>query len=646
MELHVAHWLVSLTRVHKTLLLLLADMACTVLALWLAFSLRWGVLYTPKQHEWWLFVVAPLIAGSVLMALGVYRSIIRYIEFGMLWLITQAVFIDTLAFAFVIYQSNLPGIPRTITPLNGLLLLLLISSSRLFLRWWLGEQSLPIVNGDMLAKCKRRNVIIYGAGSAGVQLLAALSHGREYNPVAFIDDDMSLHYQQINGIKIYSAQALSRLIKKFKVTDVLLAMPSAKRSRRSEIIETLESYAVHVMSMPSLPDIAQGKITFDKLQEVDIADLLGRDCVAPIPELLQARITGKVVMVTGAGGSIGSELCRQILPLQPDTLILFERSEFALYSINKELSQSLLELSFDKTIQLIPILGSVVNVARMTKICRTFAVQTIYHAAAYKHVPMVEHNPIEAIWNNVIGTLHLAEAALSAQVETFVLISTDKAVRPKSVMGATKRLAELILQAFSTDVRKSGKTRFVIVRFGNVLGSSGSVVPLFREQIAQGGPVTVTDERVIRYFMTVTEAAQLVLQAGALGLGGDVFVLDMGQPVPILELAKRMIHLSGLAVKDDEHPNGEIEIVFTGLRSGEKLFEELLLGDAVSATIHPRILRAEEQIIPLVELEQILTILRQAAEQDDCERVQHVLQQTVMGLDLSAPIKDRAVNFN
>ena len=393
------------------------------------------------------------------------------------------------------------------------------------------------------------------------------------------------------------------------------------------------------MSMPGLADIAQGKVTVDTLQEVDIADLLGRDPVAPDQSLLHASVSGKVVMVTGAGGSIGSELCRQIIQLQPLTLILFELSEFALYAIEKELTHLLTKIQ-GRRIDIITVLGSVTNAPRIEKVCKVFKVQTIYHAAAYKHVPMVEKNPGEAVWNNIFGTLRAAQAAINADVELFVLISTDKAVRPTNTMGATKRFAELILQALSLEAGLKHKTCFTMVRFGNVLGSSGSVVPLFREQIARGGPVTVTDARIIRYFMTIPEASQLVIQAGALGRGGDVFVLDMGDPIRILDLAKRMIHLSGLEIKDEDHPSGEIAISFTGLRPGEKLYEELLIGDHVANTSHPRIMRAEEQIIPWSELQKMLTILESATRDDDFERVRDVLMQAVSGFVPQCEIGD------
>ena len=421
---------------------------------------------------------------------------------------------------------------------------------------------------------------------------------------------------------------------------MLLAIPSAKKSRISEIIQLLEPYAVHVMSMPGLSDIAQGRVTVDALQEVDIADLLGRDPVIPDQALLKATITDKVVMVTGAGGSIGSELCRQIIRIQPTSLILYEISEFNLYAIEKELLHLIMGMNPPRPIEIITILGSVTHAKRIENVCKTFKVQTIYHTAAYKHVPMVEKNPGEAILNNIFGTLHAAQAAINANVELFVLISTDKAVRPTNTMGATKRFAELILQALSIDIANKKQTRFTMVRFGNVLGSSGSVVPLFREQISRGGPLTVTDARIIRYFMTIPEASQLVIQAGALAQGGDVFVLDMGEPIRILDLAKRMIHLSGLEVKDENHPAGEIEINFTGLRPGEKLYEELLIGDNVSKTTHPGIMRAQEQTISWTELNKMLSSLEDATSNDDFEQVRCILKKAVSGFAPQCEISD------
>jgi len=638
MVARLAYRFITLSRRTKAVILISADIFFAVLALWAAFSLRYGVFYVPKGEMWYVFAAAPVIAVPIFLRLGLYRAIIRYIEIRALWTIIQACTLYALVFALIMYQSGIKVIPRTVTPLNWLNMIVLVASSRFFVRWWLGEIYMSLSEAQRLEKRTKKNVVIYGAGSAGIQLASALGHGHEFRPVAFIDDDASLQRQKVNGLRIYPLSSLSYLIERHKLSDVLLAIPSETRSRKSEIIRLLEPYAVHVMSMPGLSDIAQGKVKVDALQEIDIADLLGRDSVPPDISLLSANITDKVVMVTGAGGSIGSELCRQIIQINPKLLVLFELCEYGLYAIEKELQQLSAKISPVQEIEIISVLGSISNASRIERVCKTFTVQTIYHAAAYKHVPMVEKNPGEAVWNNIFGTLNTAKAAISANVETFVLISTDKAVRPTNTMGATKRFAELILQALS--LTDNHQTRFTMVRFGNVLDSSGSVVPLFREQIAQGGPVTVTDARVIRYFMTIPEAAQLVIQAGAMGQGGDVFVLDMGEPIRIVDLAKRMIHLSGLEIKDKNHPNGEIEISFIGLRPGEKLFEELLIGDNVSETTHKRIMRAEEQVISWAELETLLATLEKAAQKEDFECVRAVLKYAVTGYVPQCEVED------
>ncbi len=636
----LAHWFISLNRKYKAVILINTDIFFVFFALWSSFSLRWGELYIPKGDEWYLFAAAPFIAIPIFIRLGLYRAIIRYIEIKALWTIVQASTLYALLFAFVIYESGIKVIPRTVSPLNGLIILFLLASSRFIARWWLGEAYFRITGKKSRAESLKKPVIIYGAGSAGVQLAAALEQGRDFKAVAFIDDDKALHKRKINSLSIYPLSSLSYLIDKHTVSNILLAMPSAKHSRISELIRILETYKVHVMSMPGLSDIAEGKVSVDALQEVDIADLLGRDPVAPNKSLFEANINQKVVMVTGAGGSIGSELCRQIIKLKPRSLILYEISEFALYAIEKELNQLISKKTAVDVPEIIPILGSITNAKRLEKTSQTLNVQTIYHAAAYKHVPLVEQNPGEAIYNNIFGTLYTAQAALKANVELFVLISTDKAVRPTNTMGATKRFAELILQALSLQNTDQGSTRFTMVRFGNVLGSSGSVVPLFREQIARGGPVTVTDARIIRYFMTIPEASQLVIQAGALSQGGDVFVLDMGEPIRILDLAKRMIHLSGLEVKSEDTLDGEIEIKFTGLRPGEKLYEELLIGENVTETLHPRIMRAEEHVIEWEDLNNLLASLKLAHSNDDFAAIRDLLKQAVTGFNPQCQISD------
>ncbi len=640
MGTQLAHWFIHLSRRTKAIILISADIIFALIAFWASFSLRYGIFYVPNGKVWYLFAIAPIIAVPIFVRMGLYRAIIRYIEMRALWTIIQACTLYALVFALIIYLSGVTPMPRTVTPLNWLNMIVLVASSRFFVRWWLGEIYIGLGGGRPVEKRSKKNVVIYGAGSAGVQLASALDHGREFRPVAFIDDDKALHRRKVNGLRIYPLSSLSYLIERHKLSDVLLALPSAPRSRKGEIIRLLEPYAVHVMSMPGLSDIAQGKVKVDALQEIDIGDLLGRDTVPPDESLLAANITGKAVLVTGAGGSIGSELCRQIVQLQPKVLVLFEISEFALYEIEKELQKLSEKNTNGSDIEIISLLGSVVNQERVEKICKSFSIQTIYHAAAYKHVPIVEKNPGEAVWNNIFGTLNTAKAAINADVETFVLVSTDKAVRPTNTMGATKRFAELILQALSQEVSKQGKPRFTMVRFGNVLDSSGSVVPLFREQISHGGPVTVTDARAIRYFMTIPEAAQLVIQAGAMGLGGDVFVLDMGDPIRILDLAKRMIHLSGLEVKDKKRPNGEIEVQFIGLRPGEKLYEELLIGENVSGTTHNRIMRAEEHVISWAELETLIFTLKKATENEDFERVRAILKYAVTGFLPQCGVED------
>ena len=612
----LATWFINLQRKYKAVILISIDIFFVLFALWCSFSLRWGVFYVPKGDEWYLFAAAPFIAIPIFIRLGLYRAIIRYIEVKALCTIVQASALYALLFAFVIYESAIKVIPRTVSPLNWIFIMLLVGGSRLIARGWLRGTYLRVISENNISLFVKKNVIIYGSGSAGSQLATALEQGHDFKAVAFIDDNKTLHNRRINNLTIYPLSALSGLIERHSVANILLAMPSAKRSRISELIRILETYKVHVMSMPGLSDIAEGRVSVDALQEVDIADLLGRDPVAPNKALLEANINQKVVMITGAGGSIGSELCRQIIKLKPRSLILYEINEFGLYEIEKELKQWLAKKPSAYKPEIIPILGSITNAKRIEKTCKAFKVQTIYHAAAYKHVPLVEQNPGEAIYNNIFGTLYAAQAAIKAEVELFVLISTDKAVRPTNTMGATKRFAELILQALSLKNAGQPNTCFTMVRFGNVLGSSGSVVPLFREQIARGGPVTVTDPAIIRYFMTIPEAAQLVIQAGALSQGGDVFVLDMGEPIRILDLAKRMIHLSGLEIKNEQAPDGEIEIKFTGLRPGEKLYEELYFDDEQRVpTSHRKVFCALHRPTTLAAAEAVIDSLADVTDE-------------------------------
>jgi FlaA1/EpsC-like NDP-sugar epimerase len=635
--------ILSLKRSQKRLIVLLLDLLIVPFALWCSFSLRLGVFFSLEDLSFvpaeargevlYLFLIAPVIAIPIFIKFGLYRAIIRYIGFVAMWTIIKAVSLYTAVFAIFILLSGMPGVPRSVIIINWLLLGLLIGATRAWGRWWLTGSFNFLSKGESKTK-----VIIYGAGHAGVQIASALASGSEFQPVAFIDDNRALQGNYIEGYRVYPFRKLSGLIEDYEVKEVLMAMPSVPRSRRSQVIKMLEPYAVHVTTVPGLHDLASGKLRADDIREVGINDLLGRIPVEPDQELLNANIRDKVVLVTGAGGSIGSELCRQIIRLNPSALILYERSEHDLYLIENEMLEIAQKLYPDKANKIAPILASIQDTNRMEAVCRAFSVETIYHAAAYKHVPMVEKNPSEAVRNNVLGTYRVAQAAINTGVDTFVLISTDKAVRPTSTMGATKRFAEMVLQQLAQ--QKNSVTRFTMVRFGNVLGSSGSVIPLFREQIRNGGPVTVTDAKIIRYFMTIPEAAQLVIQAGAMGEGGEVFVLDMGEPVKILDMAKRLIHLSGLQVKDDENPEGDIEIVHTGLRPGEKLYEELLIGENDSPTRHPLIMSANEDGLTWEALSSYLEQVEQAIESNDVEKSRELLVEAVKGFTPQCDVAD------
>jgi len=591
--------------------------------------MRLGEWFLPQGDLLYLILLAPFVAIPVFIKFGLYRAIVRYIGFKALWVIVQAVSLYALVWGVIALLSGVQGVPRSVVLINWILGMLLIGGSRMIGRWWFSDKKLNSVN----VFDKRKNVLVYGAGSAGIQLATALTYSQELNPIAFIDDDSTLFNHQIMGFKVYSPNNLEKLITLMEIKEVLLAMPSASRERRNKIIDNLEPYPVLVRTVPGVSELAQGKLKIDDLNVVSINDLLGRDPVAPNQSYLRADITNKVVMITGAGGSIGSELCRQIVQLQPKRIVLFEQNEFALYTIDQELIQ----MSMD--VDITPILGSVLNSRQIERVCKVFSVQTIYHAAAYKHVPMIEMNNFAGIENNIFGTLFCAEAAVLSNVDTFVLISTDKAVRPTNIMGATKRFSEMILQALSKKYNDK-VTNFSMVRFGNVLDSSGSVIPLFKRQIREGGPITVTDPEIIRYFMTIPEAAQLVIQAGAMSKGGDVFVLDMGEPVKILNLAKKMIHLSGLSIKDSDNLNGDIEILFTGLRPGEKLYEELLIGDSVLETKHQLILRSNEDMLSWSDLKTILDELKASIEQQDLKGAHQALIKAVPGYKSKDGISD------
>lgn len=647
--------LLGLPRRQKRILQVATDIVLVWVALWLAFVVRLGFddLNNPFVVHLWLFLCAPVIAIPLFINFGMYRAVMRYFGNDALIAIIKAVSLSALLLALVVYlySNHQTVVPRSIVFNYWWLSMVIIGGLRLGMRqyflgdWFAAAQHVPFTNrDDGLPK-----VVIYGAGAAGNQLVAALRMGKLMRPVAFIDDDNSIADRVISGLLVYKPKHIQRMINETGAQELLLAIPSSTRARRREILGHLEGYPLHVRSVPGFMDLASGRVKVDDIQEVDIADLLGRDPVPAQDELLERCIKQRVVMVTGAGGSIGSELCRQILALEPTTLLLFDHGEYNLYCILSELEQRVQSEALD--VKLLPILGSVRHQDRLLEVMTAWSVDTVYHAAAYKHVPMVEHNIAEGILNNVMGTLNTAQAALQAGVENFVLISTDKAVRPTNVMGSTKRFAELVLQALSKElapvlfgdtskVSRVNKTRFTMVRFGNVLGSSGSVIPLFHKQIQAGGPLTVTHPKITRYFMTIPEAAQLVIQAGSLGLGGDVFVLDMGEPVKIVELAEKMVHLSGLSVRSEKNPHGDILINFSGLRPGEKLYEELLIGDNVAATSHPMIMRASEEFLTWDVLKVRLQALLAGVEENDYVLVRQILKSTVSGYSPEGEIVD------
>jgi FlaA1/EpsC-like NDP-sugar epimerase len=627
--------ILALPRPAKRSLALGVDALLCVMTVWLALSLRlesWVVL---TYNQLFAVGLSLVLALPVFIALGFYRAIFRYSGFATFIVLIKAVLIYGVLYAAVLVALDLSGVPRTIGMLQPLLLLLAVGASRALARYWLSGAYLSKIKRGALSK-----VLIYGAGSAGYQLASALANDNDMRAVGFLDDDVHLHGQVLNGLCILNPAELPAIIKQLEVSDVLLAIPSTSRQRRNEILNQIGHAGVAVRTLPGFMDLAQGRVSVDDLLDLDIDDLLGRDTVLPNPLLLGKNIHNKVVLVTGAGGSIGSELCRQIIKQGPVKLLLVDSSEFALYSVHHELTR-LLPDQDPHSVKILPLLASVCNEDRMREIIHTWKPNTIYHAAAYKHVPMVEHNPAEGVKNNVFGTLCVAKIAGEEGVRDFVLISTDKAVRPTNVMGASKRLAEMTLQALAHDTVVQGRnTRYTMVRFGNVLDSSGSVVPLFRKQIKANDPITLTHPDITRYFMTISEAAQLVIQAGAMASGGDVFLLDMGQQVRIMDLARRMVELSGRSVRDAANPNGDIEIKITGLRPGEKLYEELLIGDNPLPTKHPRIMKAHEVFIPLAELSPRLHTLSRALNANDVLLIRTLLKELVPGYQPDADVVD------
>lgn len=617
-------YLLSLPRPIKRLITLAIDTVLLLCAFWFAFWVRIDSM-TPLSSwpHWGLIFTIVGITLIFFVKLGLYRAVIRYITAKILVAVAIGMLASAMLLIIVAFYTNL-YLPRTIPFIYFSFGMLMIAGSRLALRM--------LINQGLKLGTK---IIIYGAGASGRQLLPALSQASEYYPVAFVDDNPRLQGTVMHGVTVYAPEKLAWLVEKYEVRKILLAMPSASRSRKNEVIQMLEGLPCEVLSIPGMVDLVEGKARIDSLRKVSITDLLGRDPVDPVPELISKNISSKVVMVTGAGGSIGSELCRQILQNNPKILVLYEMSEYSLYAIERELAANISGHKLNVT--LFPVLGNVQEQEHVERVLNSFHVETIYHAAAYKHVPLVEYNVADGVRNNVFGTLACAQAAINCKVNNFVLISTDKAVRPTNTMGATKRMAELVLQALSA---QNPSTCFSMVRFGNVLGSSGSVVPLFEKQIDNGGPITLTHPDIIRYFMTIPEAAQLVIQAGAMGNGGDVFVLDMGEPVKIIDLAHRMVTLSGLTVRDKNHHDGDIEIKTTGLRPGEKLFEELLIGEKVSATQHPRIMTANEIMLPWSELSDYIDELNMACSHFDQKRIRELLLKAPTGFKPTDEICD------
>ena len=617
--------LLSLPRPIKRIATVLLDVVFISIAFWLSLSIRTESIQPLLDPLYWeLLCLVSIVSIAVFVKFGLYRAVLRYAGINALGAVSAGALISTLSLIGGSFYLHV-NVSKTLPILYFSFSLLLIGGSRILIR-------------ALVAKYRfssKSPVIIYGAGSAGRQLVTSVRQGTEYRVVAFVDDDTTKHGSKIEGVVVYAAKDIEKIIKIENVKKILLALPSISRSKRRHIIQSLEKYSCKIQTIPGMSDVIEGQFDVEQVSEIAVEDLLGRDPVSPKKLLMQADIKEKVVMVTGAGGSIGAELCRQIVKNEPYKLILFELSEYALYSIEKELSLYCQENSL--RVQVVPLMGSVQRQNRLEAVMSAFKVETVYHAAAYKHVPLVEHNVVEGVRNNIFGTLYTARAAIKSNVETFVLVSTDKAVRPTNVMGTTKRMSELILQALADE---QSVTRFCMVRFGNVLGSSGSVVPLFRKQIKEGGPVTLTHQDITRYFMTIPEAAQLVIQAGAMGMGGDVFVLDMGEPVKIKDLARKMIHLSGYSVRDDVNPQGDIEIVCTGLRPGEKLYEELLIGDNVEGTTHERIMTAKEQKLCWNEIEIILNELDKACHDFDHLRIRQLLINAPTGFEPSDGICD------
>lgn len=619
----------GMSRTKKRVISLFIDVVLLISAFFLAYWTRLGGIVAFDDTEIWTTLLCTIaITLFTFIKLGLYRAVLRYISFKALAMVAGGAFVSAVSLIFFSFFIG-SDIPRTVPIIYFSYVFLLCGSARMLVRYYV----------SLILDKDNESVLIYGAGTTGRQLAVLLKHAYRYRIRGFIDDNAKLHGSYLLGSKIFSPNDISKLVQKYNIKVILLAIPSASRSERKTIIDSLIPLKIKVQTIPDMEDILQGNAKIDELREVHIEDLLGREPVLPNKDLLQKNIFHKAVMVTGAGGSIGSELCRQIILNEPNILILFELSEFSLYSIHQELLEIAKKNNITNT-KIYPVLGNVQDIERVDRVLSHFNIDTIYHAAAYKHVPLVEYNMIEGVQNNVFGTYNVARCAAEHGVKSFVLISTDKAVRPTNVMGASKRMAELCLQALSEQL-KDYQTCFSMVRFGNVLGSSGSVIPLFRKQILKGGPITITHPDIIRYFMTIPEAAQLVIQAGAMAKGGDVFILDMGEPVKIVDLAKNLVQLSGLSVKDENNPKGDIEITYTGLRPGEKLYEELLIGgDNVTKTAHSRIMTAEEEYLPFEQLSNVLVELEQACKKADYMAIRQILLSAPTGFQPTTEIVD------
>jgi len=640
----VAEYLLALPRSAKQAILMTADFMMSAVCLYFAIAARYGYMGNHiSPVALCLYALIPVIG---LYLIGFYKGVARSFFDSAMGKVLQLFLLLIVIAQGVLYLDLIPGMPRAVPILYLFLFFIWLWNSRLTIREllarWQGQRPQRQLNDDS------DNVLIYGAGEAGKELLEGLRNSHKYNVVAFVDDDVQLTGAYVLGKRIYGADELVRVVSKLDISQVFLAIPSISRASKRQIIDKLEGISIKIKELPSLEEIVDGKVTVSSMRKVDILDVLDRQTVEPDERLLRYNITDKCVLVTGAGGSIGSELCRQIIINKPKVLVLYELSEFALYSIHQELIARVASKEMYQGIEVIAVIGNVTNEANLLRVLKRYQIQTVYHAAAYKHVPIVEHNPFEGAINNSKGTYHCARAAIEAKVETFVLISTDKAVRPTNVMGATKRLAELVCQALSQkNNRNNNHTLISMVRFGNVLGSSGSVVPVFTKQIAQGKPITVTHPDVTRYFMTIPEAANLVIQAGAMAKGGEVFVLDMGAPVKIVDLAKRMIQLSGFEVKDEAHPYGDIEITYTGLRPGEKLYEELIIGeDNVEDTDHPLIMQAMETSFPLTDIEKTLNELAQRAQNYDVDWLKQEFRYFVAGYQDGTPAQELTYRKN